>query len=233
MTRPESIENRWDILYSDYPDVYEAFSSYPYDPPVLKQLLELFDMRGKRIADVGAGTGSSTLSLAQRAAQVIAVEYEPAMLRVAREKAALASLPQVRFVGGDALHLPLAAGSVDMVTAITLALYPPDQYREFIREGLRAATGPVIYLGIPPGWYGGDLYEVIDDPEKVDETVDRIFLEEFHFQYRDLDSVQEYGSLDAIVSTYGFIFGKKAIEHLRREKKTSIHWRFRAYWNER
>jgi len=26
MKKPETIENRWDILYRDYPEVYEVFS---------------------------------------------------------------------------------------------------------------------------------------------------------------------------------------------------------------
>lgn len=31
-------------------------------------------------------------------------------------------------------------------------------------------------------------------------------------------------------ASYGFILGKKVIEHLRREKKTTIRWMFRVYW---
>jgi ubiquinone/menaquinone biosynthesis C-methylase UbiE len=233
MERPESIENRWDILYRDYPEVYEAFSNTPYQPTVFEQLPEIVDLRGKRIADVGAGTGSSSLALAAFAGQVIGVELEPAMLRVAREKTRQQGVEGVTYVSGDALALPLADGSVDLVTGITLAIYPPEQYRAFIREGWRVARGPVVYLGIPPGWYGGDLYEVIDDVEKVDDAVDRIFLEEFHFHYQDIFSVQEYGTLDHIVSTYGFIFGKKAIAYLKQEKKTAIRWKFRVYWGEK
>lgn len=244
MTRPESIENRWDILYRDYPEVYEAFSQTPYRPTVFEQLPALLDLRGKTIADVGAGTGSSTLALARYARRVIGVEREAAMLRLALDKAGLTTgaeelpqadeLPQaetgqVRFVSGDALALPLAHRSVDYVAGITLALYPPAQYRDFIREGLRTARQAVVYLGIPPGWYGGDLYDVIEDFEKVDDEIDRIFLDEFHADYHDLDTIQDYGTLEHITSTYGFIFGKKTIEHLRRENKTWIHWRFRAY----
>jgi hypothetical protein len=30
--QPETIENRWDILYRDYPEIYDAFSSFPYHP---------------------------------------------------------------------------------------------------------------------------------------------------------------------------------------------------------
>ena len=232
MSRPESIENRWDLLYRDYPEVYEAFSNTPYHPTVYEQLPGIIDLRGKCIADVGAGTGSSSLALARFARQVIGIEYEPAMLRLAREKTRSAGAGQVAFLGGDALALPLADDSVDLVTGITLALYPPEQFRNFIREGLRVAKGPVVYLGIPPGWYGGDLHDVIEDVEKVDDEVERIFLEEFQFAYQDIFSDQEYGTVEHIVSTYGFIFGKKTIEYLKRENKTTIQWKFRVYWKE-
>jgi ubiquinone/menaquinone biosynthesis C-methylase UbiE len=234
MSRPESIENRWDILYRDYPEVYEAFSHTPYHPTVYEQLPGIIDLRGKCIADVGAGTGSSSLALARYAREVTGIEREAAMLRLAREKARGEGAERVTFLNGDALALPLADDSVDLVTGITLALYPPELYRDFIRESLRVAKGPVVYLGIPPGWYGGDLDEVIEnaEAEKLDAEVDRIFIEEFQFEYQDIFSDQEYGTVEHIVSTYGFIFGKKAIEYLKREKKTAIRWKFRVYWRE-
>jgi SAM-dependent methyltransferase len=233
MTRPESIENRWDILYRDYPQVYEAFSNTPYHPTVYEQLAEIIDLRGMSIADVGAGTGKSSLALAQYARQVIGIEYEAAMLRLAREKAQGAGAGRVTFLGGDALALPLADACVDLVTGITLAIYPPEQFRDFIREGLRTARGAVVYLGITPGWYGGDLHDLIEDTEQVDEAVDRIFIDEFDFTYQDIFTVQEYGTVEHIVSTYGFIFGSKTIAHLRKENKTSIRWQFRVYWREK
>jgi ubiquinone/menaquinone biosynthesis C-methylase UbiE len=232
MTRPESIENRWDILYRDYPEVYEAFSNTPYHPTVYEQIAMKIDLRGKFIVDVGAGTGNSSLALALFAQHVIGIDREASMLFVAQEKARNAGVERVTFLRGDALSLPLADNSADLVTGITLALYPPDQYRDFIREGLRVAKGPVVYLGIAPGWYGGDLHEVIEDVEKVDNSVDHILIEEFHFTYQDVFSDQDYGTLEHIVSTYGFIFGKKAIEYLKREKKTAIRWKFRLYWRE-
>jgi ubiquinone/menaquinone biosynthesis C-methylase UbiE len=138
----------------------------------------------------------------------------------------------VRFLNGDALALPLADDSVDLVTGITLALYPPQQYRAFIREGLRVAKGPVVYVGIAPGWYGGDLHDVIEGVEIVEDAVDRIFIDEFQFAYQDIFSDQDYGTVEQVVSIYGFIFGKKAIEYLKREKKTVIRWMFRVYWRE-
>ncbi len=236
MLRPESIENRWDILYRDYPEVYEAFSNTPYHPPFIEQLPEIIDLQGKCIADIGAGSGKSSFALAPFARQVIGIEREVAMLQLAvanqQKTACSEGAERVTFLCGNALALPLANDSVDLVTGITLALYPPEKYRDFIREGLRVARGAVVYLGISPGWYGGDMYAMIEDVEKVDNKVDQIFLEEFHFAYQDIFSDQEYGTVEHIVSTYGFIFGKKAIAYLKREKKTSIRWKFRLYWRE-
>lgn len=230
MQRPESIENRWDILYRDYPEIYEAFSQTPYHPTVYEQLPGIIDLSGKTIADVGSGTGASTLGLARYAKNVIGIEFEPAMLGVAREKARVEGAQRVAFLGGDALALPLADQSVDLITGVTLALWPPEQYRAFINEGLRVAKDAVVYLGIAPAGYGGDLYEIIDDVDTVEEAVDRIFLEEFHFHYQDITSVQEYGTVERIVSTYGFIFGKKTIDYIQRHQKTAITWTFRVYW---
>ncbi|HRF49193.1 MAG TPA: class I SAM-dependent methyltransferase [Anaerolineales bacterium] len=230
MTKPESIENRWDILYRDYPEVYEAFSSTPYQPTIYEQLPAIVDLRGKVIADIGAGTGESSRSLAQYAKRVVGVEREMAMIQQATSSPERGPGKPAGYLAGDALALPLADGSVDIVTGLTLALYPPDRYRTFIREGMRVARGLVVYVGIPPGWYGGELFDVIEGFERVDDVVDRIFIDEFGFSHQDIESVQEYGTVDHIVSTYGFIFGRRVIEHLKKEGKTSIRWRFRVYW---
>jgi len=232
MPRPESIENRWDILYREYPEVYEAFMNVPYQPSVFDQVPEIIDLRGKIIADVGAGTGRSSSALARTARQVIGIEYEPAMLRQARKKAFGDEGSRVTYLSGDALAIPLADNSVDIVTGFTLALFPPEQYRKFICEGLRVAREQVVYVGIPPGWYGGDLDHVIENPYKgtFDVEVDRIFLEEYQFACQDVFSNQEYGTIENIVSIYGFIFGKKAIEHIKRENKTAVRWKYRVYW---
>lgn len=188
MPKPESVENRWDILYRDYPEVYEAFASMPYRPTVFELLPTLVDLAGKTVADVGSGTGKSTFALAPYARHIVGIEREAAMLQHALTQAAVrAPAPgRVSFVAGDALTLPLADRSVDVVTGITLALYPPEQYRRFIQEGLRVARRQVVYVGISPGWYGGELHAVINDVEAVDDAVDHIFLDDAGFAYQDV-----------------------------------------------
>ena len=40
--KPISIENRWDILYSDYPEVYDEFANVPYEPEMIDVLREIY-----------------------------------------------------------------------------------------------------------------------------------------------------------------------------------------------
>ena len=169
----ESIENRWDILYRDYPEVYEELTAVPYSP--LINFEELFALEGRTIADVGSGTGASTFTYAAWAKEVIGVEIEPSMLRVAQDLARARGVINVRFVLGDARSLPLEDNQVDAVIGSTLAIYPPEGFRAFTSEAERVTGngGTIVLLNVAPGWYGGDLAHIIDE-DTIDEEVDRI-----------------------------------------------------------
>jgi hypothetical protein len=56
---PATIDNAWDVLYRDYPEVYDAFVSIPYRPGALQVLRERFDLTGKTVLDLGAGGGDA------------------------------------------------------------------------------------------------------------------------------------------------------------------------------
>ena len=70
---------------------------------------------GSVVADVGAGTGLLTHGLLQRGWSVIAIEPNPAMRAAADHW--LGDRPGYRSAEGSAEHLPLADGSVDLITA--------------------------------------------------------------------------------------------------------------------
>src|SRR5688572_21871037 len=116
---PETIENRWDILYERYPEVYDAFATYPYDPRPVDVVSRVFPLAGKVVVDGGSGTGKSTFALAEYAARVIGVEPEAAMRSVAGQRLGELKLANVSFVAGRAEELPFADASVDVVTAFT------------------------------------------------------------------------------------------------------------------
>jgi hypothetical protein len=58
--RPLTLEGRWDILYSDYPEVYEEFVSTGWAPNEHNHLYNKFDFSGKQVVDIGSGTRART-----------------------------------------------------------------------------------------------------------------------------------------------------------------------------
>jgi ubiquinone/menaquinone biosynthesis C-methylase UbiE len=69
---------------------------------------------GLEALDVGCGTGFLSLELAARGHRVTGIDFAPAMLTLAKEKAASAGAA-IRFEEADAENLPFAAASFDLV----------------------------------------------------------------------------------------------------------------------
>ena len=86
---------------------------------------------GMRVLDLAAGTGTSASPLAEAGAQVVPCDFSLGMLRVGRRRD-----PRLPFVAGDALRLPFADGTFDVVT-VSFGLrnvHDPDQgLREMAR----------------------------------------------------------------------------------------------------
>lgn len=93
---------------------------------------------GEVILDLGAGTGTSTVSFTELGARAIASDFSLGMLGegVRRLGGNALSGPGVPFVAGDALRLPFADDSVDAVT-ISFALRNVQDTERALREMLR------------------------------------------------------------------------------------------------
>lgn len=81
----------------------------------LQELLARHPPPGQRMLDLGCGTGSLALLMAERGWQVIGLDRSPAMLREARRKAARAPQLPVCFIEGDLRDFALDA-PVDLIT---------------------------------------------------------------------------------------------------------------------
>lgn len=79
----------------------------------LAALAEGCGVSGKRLLDVGCGTGKSFLPMIERGWEVIGCDLSPAMLKIAREKAGA----EVRLEIADVRELP-AFGEFDLVWAL-------------------------------------------------------------------------------------------------------------------
>jgi ubiquinone/menaquinone biosynthesis C-methylase UbiE len=69
---------------------------------------------GLAVLDIGCGTGFLSLELAARGHHVTGIDFVPAMLALATEKAASAGAA-IRFEEADAEHLPFAPAGFDLV----------------------------------------------------------------------------------------------------------------------
>lgn len=97
-----------------------------------RDVVEAIDPQpGQRILDLAAGTGSSSLPLAEAGAQVFPTDMSLGMLGVGKKKH-----PEMHFTAGDALHLPYADNSFDTVT-ISYGLRNVEQTEDALRELLR------------------------------------------------------------------------------------------------
>jgi SAM-dependent methyltransferase len=102
---------------------------------------------GRRVLDLGAGTGKLTGVLSALDADVVAVEPDPAMLSELRR-----SLPGVRAESGSAEAIPLPDASVDVVVAGN-AMHWFDM----------AVAGPEIARVLASGGILAGLWNVLDD----------------------------------------------------------------------
>ena len=148
------------------------FSVYGATHTIVSELLcEAVDLRaGQKVLDVATGSGNTALAAAHRWCEVTGIDYVPAFLERARERAAV-ERRQITFLEGDAEDLPFPVASFDVVLSTFGVMFAPDQEkatRELLRVcrsggkiGLAnwtpdSATGEQLrvlaqYLPPPPG----------------------------------------------------------------------------------
>lgn len=90
---------------------------------VSEQLCESVDLRaGDRVLDVATGSGNTALSAARRAARVTGIDFVPALLDRARERAAVERF-KIDFQEGAAEAIPFEDGAFDVVLSTFGAMF--------------------------------------------------------------------------------------------------------------
>lgn len=139
--------------YSHYADrrVAEGFDELRFGGPIGRYLLAtqetllreaLAPIGGRRILDVGTGTGRAAIGLAKAGADVVGVDASEEMLAVARERAAAGST-QVEFQRGDAHALAFDDRSFDASVSLRLLMHVPD-WRRTVAEICRVSRRHVV-----------------------------------------------------------------------------------------
>ena len=110
-------ERLWDGYANDFDDEADHGLRDPQVRAAWQALLApLLPEHPARIADVGCGTGSLAVLLAQQGNTVSGVDISGNMIRLARSKAQVAGV-SVDFMRGDAAAPPFVPASFDIVLA--------------------------------------------------------------------------------------------------------------------
>src|SRR3954464_4466741 len=129
---------------------------------VAEELCEAVDvLPGQRVLDVACGAGNGAIAACRRNAEAVGLDYVPALLERARERAAAEGY-DIEFVEGDAQALPFEDGSFDYVVSTFGAMFAPDQEKT-AAELLRVcrSEGKIGMANWSPrGLVGGGMFKI-------------------------------------------------------------------------
>lgn len=147
---PDRIREMFDTISGVYDPMNTLISGFQ-EPRWRRRAIHAAALRpGMRSLDVATGTGKVAHGLwraAQPGGEAIGLDFSEGMLTVARAR--YPAVPGLRFVQGDALHLPLEDGSFDAAT-IAFGMRNLADYRQGFAEMARVVRpgGRVVCLEI-------------------------------------------------------------------------------------
>ena len=140
MTQPEKSDSEIATAYNNWAETYDTDLNRTRDlaATVLKQAN--LELTGRKVIEVGCGTGRNTEWLARPAAgsaDIVALDFSEEMLARARARV---NDPRVRFIQHNAcITWPLADSSADVVIAM-LILEHVERLETFFAEAARVLT---------------------------------------------------------------------------------------------
>ena len=124
------------------------------------------DLTGKRVLDAGCGAGQMAIELAERGADVVAVDISPSLIEVARQRTPAGLSEYIDYRAGDMLA---DYGTVDHVVAMDSLIHyaAPDIAAALATLG-RRSRGKIVFTVAPKTpaltamWWAGKLFPRAD-----------------------------------------------------------------------
>ena len=152
----ESRREHWETLWQEKKDVEQVYSN---DDRILRQLLQVCDLRGKLILEVGAGTGRDSFPLIEFGAKVVQLDYSVNSLQILKDLSAELHV-QSNIVGGDTFQLPFPDETFDVVFHQgLLEHFRHPQAEALLKENIRVLKqGGFLLVDVPQRYH---LYTVV------------------------------------------------------------------------
>jgi len=165
------VEDVWQADYLRGSPLYDSLArAEDQGDRLLEGLVRHTTGRGKRLLEVGCGTGRYTKPLAKLADEVIALDIYPGQVEAARTRCR--DVTNIRFAVGDGAALPLADESVDMTFeayafgAMTTREMQDAAFGEMLRV---VRPGSDVWITAP---IGGDLLGFGDAASEASQRAD-------------------------------------------------------------
>ena len=150
-------------LFDAVSDTYDAVG-VDFFQPIADRLVDLIDLRpGEGVADLGCGKGAVLLPAGRAVGptgSAVGLDLSPAMVAIARTRAADENLSQVEVAVGDAQSPDLPPGTFDAVTSSLVLFFLPDPGGAL--EAWRALLRPLGRLAVATFGAQDDVWEAID-----------------------------------------------------------------------
>jgi SAM-dependent methyltransferase len=120
----------------------------------LRHLSKVTDLQGKKVLEIGAGTGRDSFPLVEHGAVVYQLDYAENSLRILKRLAEESNLP-VSIVGGDTFRLPFRDGTFDIVFHQgLLEHFRKPVAEQLLRENIRILKPEgLLLVDVPQRWH--------------------------------------------------------------------------------
>lgn len=152
----ESRLEHWDTFWEEKKEVNEVYSN---SDRVVRNLVKVIDVGGKKILEIGAGTGRDSFPLVELGAEVYQLDYSMNSLKIMK-KIAVEEKMDVTIIGGDTFRLPFKDETFDVIFHQgLLEHFRHAQAEALLRENIRVLkTGGLLCVDVPQRYH---IYTVI------------------------------------------------------------------------
>jgi SAM-dependent methyltransferase len=195
--------------------------------PMAEILCDAADLRaGSKVLDVACGSGNGAIAAARLNCDVIGVDYVPALLDRARERAAAERL-DVDFRDGDAEALPFADATFDSTITVVGSMFAADHHKaaaELVR--VTKPGGTIGLASWKPSGFIGQMFRTtgkhVPPPAGVsspllwgtEEHLGELFGDDVAWTHRERTFTWRFTSAAAFVECFATYYGPtvKALE---------------------